>query len=166
MEVREMKKTNYLSAVVISFVLLFPAVSSGGKEDLVGTKVVGDMKIEFYMESPKKGMVMTSGKKMAMMGPKPTHHPEVKVFDVESGKFIPYLDMKAVFVNLTSDKILQIDIPAMLGGYFHYGRNASLPGKGKYKVFIKIVPQEMMRYARMAKKWATPTTVSFDFEYK
>jgi len=54
----------------------------------------------------------------------------------------------------------------MLGGFFHYGRNASLPGKGKYKVFIKITPQELMRYDRMANKWAAPTTVSFDFNYK
>ncbi len=72
-------------AVVFLFVLLLPGVSPAGKEDLVGTKVVGDIKIEFYMESPKKGMVMTSGKKMAMMNPKPTHHPEVKVFDTEPG---------------------------------------------------------------------------------
>ena len=161
-----MKKVAYVLAVVISFVLLFPGVSPAGKEDLVGTRIVGDMKIEFYMESPKKGMVMTSGKKMAMHNPAPTHHPEVKVFDSETGKFIPYLDVGAVFVNLTSDRILQTDIPAMLGGFFHYGRNASLPGKGKYKIFIKITPQELMRYDRMAKKWATPTTVSFDFNYK
>jgi uncharacterized protein involved in high-affinity Fe2+ transport len=161
-----MKKLGYFLAVVTSFVLLFPGVSRAGKEDLVGTKIARDMKIELYMESPKKGMVMTSGKKMAMMNPKPTHHPEVKVFDTETGKFIPYLDVEAVFVNLTSNRILQIDVPAMLGGYFHYGRNASLPGKGSYKVFIKITPQELMRYDRMAKKWATPTTVSFDFNYK
>ena len=161
-----MKKLGYFLAVVISFVLLFHGVSLAGKEDLVGTKVVGDMKIEFYMESPKKGMVMTSGKKMAMQNMAPTHHPEVKVFDTETGKFIPYLDLEAVFVNLTSDSILQTDIPAMLGGFFHYGRNASLPGKGKYKVFIKKTPQELMRYERMAKKWATPTTVSFDFNFK
>ena len=161
-----MKKVAYVLAVVISFVLLFPGVSPAGKEDLVGTRIVGDMKIEFYMESPKKGMVMTSGKKMAMHNPAPTHHPEVKVFDSETSKFIPYLDVEAVFVNLTSDRILQTDIPAMLGGFFHYGRNASLPGKGKYKVFIKITPQELMRYDRMAKKWATPTTASFDFNYK
>ncbi len=161
-----MKKVACVLAVVISFVLLFPGVSPAGKEDLVGTKVVGDLKIEFYMESPKKGMVMTSGKKMAMQNMAPTHHPEVKVFDTETGSFIPYLDLEAVFVNLTSDRILQTDLPAMLGGFFHYGRNASLPGKGKYKVFIKITPQELMRYDRMAKKWAAPTTVSFGFNYE
>ena len=37
-----MKKVAYVLAVVISFVLLFPGVSPAGKEDLVGTKVVGD----------------------------------------------------------------------------------------------------------------------------
>jgi hypothetical protein len=50
-------------AVVILLVLLLPGASPAGKEDLVGTKVVEDMKIEFYMESSKKGIVMTSGKK-------------------------------------------------------------------------------------------------------
>jgi uncharacterized protein involved in high-affinity Fe2+ transport len=54
----------------------------------------------------------------------------------------------------------------MLGSYFHYGRNVGLPGKGKYKIFIKISPQELMRYARMAKKWAAPVSLSFDYEYK
>jgi uncharacterized protein involved in high-affinity Fe2+ transport len=161
-----MKKTGYFLTIVLLFAFLFPKISPAGKEDLVGTKVVGDMKIEFYMEHPKDGMVMTSGKKMTMMSPGPTHHPEVKVFDVETGKFIPYLNVEAVFINLTADRILQTDIPAMLGGYFHYGRNASLPGKGKYKVFIKVTPQELMRYARMANKWAEPVTVSFDYEYK
>ncbi len=161
-----MNKAGYFLTGVFLFVLLFPAVSPAGKEDLVGTKVIGDMKIEFYMEHPKKGMVTTSGKKMATMNPAPTHHPEVKVFDAETGKFIPYLNVEAVFVNLTGDRILQIGIPAMLGSYFHYGRNASLPGKGKYKVFVKITPQELMRYEQMANKWATPTTVSFDYDYK
>lgn len=37
-----------------------------GKADLVGTAVVNDMKIEFYMEAPKQGMVMTSGMPMKM----------------------------------------------------------------------------------------------------
>ncbi len=59
----ELKKTGCFLAVVFLFVLLLPGVSPAGKEDLVGTKVVGDMRIEFHMEAPKKGMVMTSGKR-------------------------------------------------------------------------------------------------------
>jgi uncharacterized protein involved in high-affinity Fe2+ transport len=161
-----MKKTSQFLTVMFLIILLSPSISSAGEEDLVGTKVIGDMRIEFYMEHPKQGMVMTSGKKMPMMNPGPTHHPEVKVFDTDSGKFIPYLDVEAVFVNLTNNRYLFIDIPAMLGSYFHYGRNAALPGKGKYKIFIKILPQELMRYARMANKWATAVTVSFEYEYK
>lgn len=161
-----MKKISFFLAVEILIVLLYTPVSLAGKEDLVGTELIGDMKIEFYMEHPKQGMVMTSGKKMPMTNPPPTHHPEVKVFDTDSGKFISYLNVEAVFVNLTNNKYLSIDIPPMLGSYFHYGRNAALPGKGKYKIFLKISPQELMRYDRMAKKWATPVSLSFDYEYK
>jgi hypothetical protein len=85
----KMKKTSPFLAVMTLIFLLSPSVSSAGKADLVGTEVAGDMRIEYYMEHPKKGMVMSSGKKMPMMNPAPTHHPEVKVFDTESGKFIP-----------------------------------------------------------------------------
>jgi uncharacterized protein involved in high-affinity Fe2+ transport len=124
------------------------------------------MRIEFYMEAPKQGMVMTSGKSMMMMDNKPTHHPEVKVFDTESGKFVPYLDVSVLFENQSTGAKIDIPLPAMLGGWFHYGRNAMLPEKGIYQVTIDVVPQELMRYKRMAKRWADPASVSFVYTWK
>lgn len=159
-----MRKVYSLPILIAVAGLCLAGSANAGKEDLVGTKVVKDMRIEFFMESPKSGMVMTSGKPMMMMGT-PTHHPEVKVFDTESGRFIPYLDVVARFKKLPNGKKFQIPLPAMLGGWFHYGRNATLPGKGKYRVTIEVTPQELMRYKRMAKKWATPTNVTFDFNW-
>ncbi len=138
---------------------------NAGKEDLVGTKILNDMKIEFYMESPKQGMVMTSGKPI-MMEETPTHHPEVKVFDTASGKFIPYLDVVLDFENLSTGEKLRLPLPPMLGGWFHYGRNATLPGKGPYRVTVHVVPQEVMRYKRMAKKWATSARVGFAYNWR
>ena len=159
-----MKKVYSLPISIAVSWLCVTGSASAGKEDLVGTKVVKDMRIEFYMEAPKTGMVMTSGKPMMMMGT-PTHHPEVKVFDTQSGQFIPYLDVVLSFKKLSDGKKLQIRLPAMLGGWFHYGRNATLPGKGKYRVTLEVTPQELMRYKRMAKKWATPANVTFDYNW-
>ncbi len=151
-----------LSIALASFV----GTANAGKEDLVGVKMVNDMKIEFYMEAPKHGMVMTSGKSMMMMDNKPTHHPEVKVFDVESGKFIPYLDVSAQFENQLTGAKIDVPLPAMLGGWFHYGRNVMLPEKGIYQVTIDVVPQELMRYKRMEKKWAAPVSISFVYTWE
>ncbi len=155
----------YSLPILIAFAgLCLGGPANAGKEDLVGTKVVNDMRIEFYMESPKHGMVMTSGKPMMMMGT-PTHHPEVKVFDTQSGKFIPYLDVVLRVEKLPKGKTFKIPLPPMLGGWFHYGRNATLPGKGKYRVTVEVIPQELMRYKRMAKKWASPARVTFDYNW-
>ena len=160
-----MKKVCFLALLIALAGLCLAGPASAGKEDLVGTKVVNDMRIEFYMEAPKHGMVMTSGKPMMMMGT-PTHHPEVKVFDTKSGRFIPYVDVVLRFKKLSNGKTLRVPLPAMLGGWFHYGRNAILPGKGKYRVTVEVTPQELMRYKRMAKKWAAPASITFDYNWK
>ena len=160
-----MKKHIILSMVLFVIGIGFAAFVNAGKEDLVGTKVLNDMKIELYMEAPKQGMVMTSGKRM-MMQETPTHHPEVKVFDTASGKFIPYLDVVLDFENLATGEQFRLPLPPMLGGWFHYGRNATLPGKGPYWVTVHVVPQEVMRYKRMAKKWATSARVGFAYNWR
>ena len=140
-------------------------ISLAGEADLVGTTVVNDMKIAFYMEAPKQGMVMTSGRPIAMDGGLPTHHPEVKVFDVESGKFIPYLDVLLHFKNIATGEIRMISLPPMLGSWFHYGRNGALP-HGKYEVQVIVNPKNLMRYEDMAEKWAHPAIVTFNYEWK
>ncbi len=160
-----MKKIASLTLLMAVAGLCLAGPANAGKEDLVGTKVVNDMRIEFYMEAPKRGMVMTSGKPMMMMGT-PTHHPEVKVFDKKSGQFLPYVDVVLRFKKLSNGKEIKIPLPPMLGGWFHYGRNAMLPGKGKYRVTVDVTPREMMRYKRMAKKWASPASITFDYNWK
>lgn len=160
-------KTIFFSALVLltsGLGITNPAVA--GKADLVGTAVVNDMRIELYMEAPKTGMVLTSGTPIRMRSGLPTHHPEVKVFDVESGKFIPYLDVVLHFKELATGELQMIKLPPMLGSWFHYGRNAALSHKGKYEVQVFIVPQELMRYKRMAEKWAKPAIATFTYEWK
>jgi hypothetical protein len=161
-----MMNTKLLSALLWLGVLgtMNPAIA--GKSDLIGTAVVNDMKIEFYMEAPKYGMVRTSGRPLTMDNGLPTHHPEVKVFDVESGKFIPYLDVVLRFKNLASGEIRLLNLPPMLGSWFHYGRNGALPDKGKYEVQVIINAQDLMRYKEMAAKWAKPAIAVFTYEWK
>lgn len=165
-----MRKLYFLPILIAVAGLSLGAPANAGKDDLVGTKIVNDMRIEFYMESPKHGMVMTSGKPMVMRGAMkmvaaPTHHPEVKVLDAKSGRFIPYLDVVLRFERVPKGDTFNIPLPPMLGGWFHYGRNATLPGKGKYRVTVEVIPQELMRYKRMAKKWASPARVTFDYNW-
>lgn len=133
---------------------------------LVGTAVVNDMRIEFYMEAPKTGMVTTSGTPVKMRTGLPTHHPEVKVFDVESGKLIPYLDLVLHFKELATGDLQMTKLPPMLGSWFHYGRNVALSHKGKYEVQVFVTAQELMRYKDMAGKWAKPAIVTFAYEWK
>jgi uncharacterized protein involved in high-affinity Fe2+ transport len=160
-----MKKTVLISTVISLFGAILASPANAGKEDLVGMEVVNDMRIEFYMEAPKHGMISTSGKQMKTMGMKPTHHPEVKVFDTESGNFIPYLDITLQIEHKNTGKKMNITLPPMLGGWFHYGRNAALPEKGEYQITVEVIPQELMRYKRMAKKWAAPASITFPFSW-
>ena len=103
---------------------------------------------------------------MKMSDGLPTHHPEVRVFDVESGKSIPYLNVLVHFKDVASGQIYMLTLPPMLGNWFHYGGNGALPNKGKYEVQVFINPPELMRYKHMAEKWAKSVIATFNYEWK
>ncbi len=133
--------------------------------DAVGTAVVNDMRIELYLKAPRIDLAKTSGKPTAMNG-LPTHHFEVKVFDVETGRFIPYLDVLLHFKNLSSNRMSMLSLSPMLGSWFHYGSNGALIEKGRYEVTVYVNLQDLMRYGAAEKNWGKSTTVRFDYDWK
>ena len=136
-----------------------------GDADAVGTAVVNDMRIELYLKAPKTDLAKTSGKPTAMNG-LPTHHFEVKVFDVETGRFIPYLDVLLHFKNLSSNRMSMLSLSPMLGSWFHYGSNGALIEKGRYEVTVYVNLKNLMRYGAAEKKWGQSTTVRFDYDWE
>ncbi len=133
--------------------------------DAVGTAVVNDMRIELYLKAPRTDLAKTSGKPTAMNG-LPTHHFEVNVFDVETGRFIPYLDVLLHFKNLSSNRMSMLSLSPMLGSWFHYGSNGALIEKGRYEVTVYVNLQDLMRYGAAEKNWGKSTTVRFDYDWK
>lgn len=154
-------------------ILLFLLVGGIGYLDLaiagepgeVGVAVANDMRIELYLKPPILDLAQTSGKPMEMTG-LPTHHFEVRVFDVETGKFIPYLDVLLHFKNLANNRMSMISLPPMLGSWFHYGSNGALPEKGRYEVTVYINLQDLMRYGPAEKKWGKSTNLRFEYEWQ
>lgn len=156
-------------ALILMLLLLggighFELAIAGGA-DLVGTAVLNDMKIELYLKAPKTDLAETSGKPMDMIG-LPTHHFEVRVFDVETGKFIPYLNVLLHFKNLSSNRMSMISLPPMLGSWFHYGSNGALIEKGRYEVTVYVGLQDLMRYGAEEKKWGKSTNVRFEYDWE
>lgn len=137
-------------------------VTTAGEEDLVVRKVVNDLEISLYMETPKD-MVMPDG--MAMSGGHFTHHLEVKVFDARSKACVPYLTITAT-ITPPAGRALTVEVPAMIGDAFHYGTNVSLPAKGAYTIALSITPPKLMRYARSKDRWAKPASLSAKFTYR
>ncbi len=136
-----------------------------GDADAVGTAVVNDMRIELYLKAPRTDLAKTSGKPTAMNG-LPTHHFEVNVFDVETGRFIPYLDVLLHFKNLSSNRMSMLSLSPMLGSCFLYGSNGALLEKGRYEVTVYVNLQNLMRYGAAEKNWGKSTTVRFDYDWK
>ena len=116
-----------------------------GDADAVGTAVINDMGIELYLNAPNTDLAKTSGKRMAMTG-LPTHHFKVKVFDVETERSIPYLDVLLHFKNLSSNRMSMLSLSPMLGSWFHYGSNGALIEKGRHEVTVYVNLQNLMRY--------------------
>lgn len=139
--------------------------ATAGEANLVGTTVANDMRIEFYLSAPKADIVKPTNDPMAMNG-LPTHHFEVRAFDVETGKFIPYLNVLLHFKNLSNNRLSMLSLSPMLGDWFHYGNNGALIEKGKYEVTVYVAPQDLLRYGQVRKKWMKSTIVSFNYDWK
>lgn len=165
-----MKKSKWVVGLiaVVGVILGGAWVGWAGLKDLVGIRVVEDMEIHLYMESPKD-MVMPQGAKDAVKmlpASQATHHLEVKAFDVASKATIPYMSIKATITHLDSGQVTSVDVPPMIGGAFHYGDNVALGKKGTYRIELDITPPQLMRYATASDRWTASPKLSFDFEYK
>jgi hypothetical protein len=136
-----------------------------GDADAVGTAVVNGMRIELYLKAPIADLANTSGEPTSMNG-LPTHHFQANIFDVETGNFIPYLNVLLHFKNLSNNQMSMISLPPMLGSWFHYGSNGALIEKGRYEVTVYVNLQNLMRYGAAEKKWGKSTTVRFNYDWE
>lgn len=91
-------------------------------------------------------------------------HLEVSVSDRGDGRFIPYLDIEATFVDEKQNKVGPFKVPFLWHpGLYHYGRNIAVPRDGHYEIRLKIEPPQFMRHDRKNGRRYTET-IELSFE--
>lgn len=158
-----MRRSFLAGLLVLTLSLPLPYLASANRYGKLGAAVVGGMKIEVETEEPEKMQGLMGGSWMMMEPAKnDTHHFEVKLIDPQFGNRIPYAQVRATFVNLSTGARFEKAMEAMFGKNIHYGANLNLP-PGKYRVTLYIDPPTMMREGEALNKWLKPVEAQFEF---
>ncbi len=132
--------------------------------DAGGKKRAGDY-IVGYAQERAEGMYALSGDG-TLKWSKPDGkncHLEISVSDAGDKRFIPYLDIKATLTGPDGKTIGPLRIPFVWHpGLYHYGRNITVPGDGKYALKVDIAPPKFMRHDKVnGKRYADAVSVEF-----
>mgnify|MGYP001040071024 CR=1 FL=1 len=91
-------------------------------------------------------------------------HLEISVSDRGDHRFIPYLDIEATLTPEEGEAVGPFKVPFLWHpGLYHYGKDLSLPGDGRYSIKIKIAPPTFMRHDEInGKRYAETVAVTFE----
>lgn len=140
------------------------AMQAMAKEEGAHTAQAGDYLIGFINEEAE-GMYALDGDSLVWReaAEDANVHLEVAVADAADGRFIPNL---AVQLALSHDgtPVLATDLPFLWHPFLHhYGTNAKVPGRGPYRVTVRIAPAGFMRHDPVnGRRYAQPIEVHFD----
>jgi len=134
------------------------------------TQELGDYKVGLALEGAEplwhpKG----DGLELAEPPAQANLHVEVVVTDAADGRFIPELDVAVTFERQDGTKAGTWDLPFLWHPtMFHYGRNISLPGGGRYTVRVDIARPTFSRHDKVnGRRYAQPVSAHFrDLEVK
>lgn len=116
--------------------------------DAGGKVTRGDYIIGYAVEKAE-GMYMPSRTgRLKWMEPKRANaHIEVSVCDRADGRFIPVLDVTVTVIDSRGKKIGKHKTPLVWHPYlYHYGRNWTLPGDGRYTLRIQFPAPKIHRH--------------------
>jgi Fe2+ transport protein len=134
-------------------------VADSGGEQRAGDYIVA------YAQERAEGMYMPSSEgKLEWSEPKDENcHLEISVSDAGDGRFIPYLAIQASLISQDGTEIGPFDVPFVWHpGLYHYGRNITVPGDGRYTLRVHIAPPAFMRHDRInGRRYADPVEVEF-----
>lgn len=96
-------------------------------------------------------------------------HLEVVVTDKDDGRFVPELDVAVTLQAEDGRKVGTWDLPFLWHPtMFHYGRNISVPGGGKYHLRVNIAAPTFSRHDKVnGRRYTQPVLAEFrDLEVK
>jgi len=152
-------------AVAIAFLFLLPCPGWGeGQKGKIGSTTVGNFEIVLYVWGPRE-LVGPQGHATAEPGQKVTHHLDVTVYDQLRALYVPYLNVQATVIDMTTRRESTVDLVPMIGEWLHYGANISLPHPGRYSILVRIDPPDIVRYKHLADVWKAPARAVFEYTY-
>lgn len=129
-----------------------------GKEKRAGEYVVG------YAVEEAEGMYRFTGGTLKWMEPKRENaHIEISVRDGADKRFIPGLTVMVTVLDARGNEVGRKVHPFLWHPWlFHYGRNWTLPGDGKYTLRVHIdVPAFGRHDKKNGKRYTAPVDVEF-----
>lgn len=135
-------------------------VADAGDTRRAGNYVVGfaQEKAEgmYHLHAPGHLMWMEPGKAENC-------HLEISVTDATDGRFIPYLDITALLVAADGTQVGPVKIPFVWHpGLYHYGKNLTVPGSGRYALHVRVEPPRFHRHDKVnGRRYADVVDVEF-----
>jgi Fe2+ transport protein len=129
-----------------------------------GEQRAGEYLVAYAVEEAE-GMYVPGAGGLEWRGPEPDNvHIEVAVRDAADGRFIPGLEVDVTVVGDDGREIGTHRHPLLWHPYlYHYGRNWTVPGSGRYALRIRFAAPGFPRHDRKnGRRFETGAEVTFD----
>lgn len=129
-----------------------------GEEKAAGQYLVG------WAAEDAEGMYMFEGGKLVWHEPHDENaHLEVSVRDASDGRFVPGLDVTLTIFDANGNQVGSHQQPFIWHPWlYHYGRNWTLPGDGRFTLRVHIEPPTWHRHDKEnGLRFADPVDVEF-----
>ncbi|MEJ2502598.1 MAG: iron transporter [Gemmatimonadota bacterium] len=133
-------------------------VADGGGEARAGEYVIG------YAHEEAEGMYRRSDGALEWQEPDGNIHLEISVRDQGDDRFVPGLDVTLTLLDDAGREVGAETMPFLWHPWlYHYGRNWTIPGDGRYTLRVRIEPPEFMRHdERNGERYAETVEVEFE----
>ncbi len=128
-----------------------------------GQQTVGDYIVGYAVESAE-GLWHPRGGKLEWVEPTEENaHIEIAVRDAADGRFIPALDVRLTVLDAEGREVGTHRQPYLWHPWlYHYGRNWTVPGDGRYTLRVHIAAPEFARHDHVnGNRYADPVNVEF-----
>lgn len=133
-----------------------------------GVKNVGDCEIAYSVEEAE-GLYHLQDGRLVWHEPREENcHLEIAVRNAADGRFLPCLSVRATLTDARGTQVGTHEMPFLWHPWvYHYGRNWTVPGDGKYRLDVHIDPPTFARHDRRnGARFVAPIDVSFAIEIK
>ncbi len=139
------------------------ALEAMGKQDVHGSKRVGDFLVDYAIEEAE-GMYHMHNGQLEWQEPQDANlHVEICVRDGADRRFIPALSVYVTLVDPQGKEVGTHEQPFLWHPWlFHYGRNWKVPADGEYTMRVRIDAPAFPRHDKKnGKRYTEPVEVKF-----